>query len=202
MIMLVNPSVGVRSLREFLEKYKGAQNLSYGSPGPGTLPQLAGELFKIKSGIAVRHVPYKGGAPALNDTIAGHVQMTFGTPVTKPVIDSGKVLALAVASPRRIESLPDVPTFAEAGLPIPELDAGAWFGILAPAGTPKEIVEKLSLHFNDALKYPAVQERLKSLGLVAHGTTPEEFEKFLREEIARWPPIFARAGVGRDAEAR
>jgi tripartite-type tricarboxylate transporter receptor subunit TctC len=202
MIMLVNPSVGVRSLREFLVKYKGSQDLSYASPGPGTLPQLTGELFKIKSGIAIRHVPYKGGAPALNDTIAGHVQITFGTPVTKPVIESGKVLALAIAAPRRIESLPNVPTFAEEGLPMPELDAGAWFGILAPAGTPKEIVQKLSQHFNDALKYPAVQEQLKLLGLVAVGTTPEAFAKFIHEEIERWPPIFARAGIGRGAEAK
>jgi tripartite-type tricarboxylate transporter receptor subunit TctC len=202
MIMLVNPLVGVRSLREFLVKYKGSQDLSYASPGPGTLPQLTGELFKIKSGIAIRHVPYKGGAPSLNDTIAGHVQITFGTPVTKPVIDAGKVLALAVAAPQRVETLPNVPTFAEEGLPIPELDAGAWFGILAPAGTPKEIVQKLSQHFNDALKHPPVQEQLKSLGIVAKGTTPEAFAKFLHEEIERWPPIFARAGIGRSAAAQ
>src|SRR5262245_47475945 len=108
MIMLAHPSVNVKTLREFLAKYKGADNLSYASPGPGTLPQLTGELFKIKSGIPIRHVPYKGGAPSLNDTIAGHVQLTFGTPVTKPVIDSGKVLALAIASPQPIDSLPKV----------------------------------------------------------------------------------------------
>ena len=202
MIMLVNPSVGVRSLREFLVKYKGSQDLSYASAGPGTLPQLSGVLFKVKSGIALRHVPYKGGAQALNDTIAGHVQINFGTPVTKPVIDAGKVLALAVAAPRRVATLPNVPTFAEEGLPIPELDAGAWFGILAPAGTAKEIVQKLSQHFNDALKYPAVQEQLQTLGLVARGTTPEEFARFLHEEIERWPPIFARAGIGRSGEAQ
>ncbi len=202
MIMLVNPAVGTRTLREFLVKYKGSQDLSYASAGPGTLPQLAGELFKAKSGIALRHVPYKGGAQALNDTIAGHVQINFGTPVTKPIIDSGKVLALAIAAPRRIETLPNVPTFAEEGLPIPELDAGAWFGILAPAGTPKEIVQKLAQHFNDALKHPPVREQLKALGLEAVGTTPEAFAKFLHEEIERWPPIFARAGIGRSAEAQ
>jgi tripartite-type tricarboxylate transporter receptor subunit TctC len=202
MIMLAHPSVGTGSLREFLVKYKGAQNLSYGSAGPGTLPQLTGELFKIKSGIPIRSVPYKGGAPALNDTIAGHVQITFGTPATKSVIDSGKVLALAIASPRRIESLPNVPTFAEEGLPMPELDAGAWFGILAPAGTPKDVVNKLAQHFNDALKHPPIQEQLKALGLVGKGTTPEEFSRFLREEIERWPPIFVRAGIGRDGEAQ
>jgi tripartite-type tricarboxylate transporter receptor subunit TctC len=202
MIMLVNPAVGTRSLREFLVKYKGSQDLSYGSAGPGTLPQLSGELFKVKSGIALRHVPYKGGAQALNDTIAGHVQINFGTPVTKPMIDSGKVLALAVAAPQRAETLPNVPTFAEEGLPIPELDAGAWFGILAPAGTPKDIVQKLSQHFNDALTYPAVRDQLRTLGLAPKGTTPEAFARFLHEEIERWPPIFARTGIGRSREAQ
>jgi tripartite-type tricarboxylate transporter receptor subunit TctC len=199
MILLANPSLGVKSLREFLVKYQDAKDLSYGSPGPGTLPQLTAELFKSKSGIPIRHVPYRGGAPALNDTVAGHVQLTVGTPVTKPVIDAGKVVALAVAAPRRIETLPNVPTFAEEGLPIPELDGGAWFALLAPAGTPKEVVEKLNHHFNEALKHPAVRDQLDKAGLIARGTSAEEFGRFLREEIARWPPIFARAGVGKVA---
>jgi hypothetical protein len=114
----------------------------------------------------------------------------------------GPLPSLAVAAPQRVATLPNVATFAEEGLPMPELDAGAWFGILAPAGTPREIVQKLSQHFNDALKHPPVQEQLKSLGLVAVGTTPEAFAKFLHEEIERWPPIFARAGIGRNAEAQ
>jgi tripartite-type tricarboxylate transporter receptor subunit TctC len=199
MILLANPSLGVKSLREFLVKYKDAKDLSYGSPGPGTLPQLTAELFKSRSGIPIRHVPYRGGAPALNDTVAGHVQLNVGTPVTKPVIDAGKVVALAIAAPKRIETLPNVPTFAEEGLPIPELDGGAWFGLLAPAGTPKDVIEKLNHHFNEALKHPAVREQLDKAGLITRGTSVEEFGRFLREEIARWPPIFARAGVGKVA---
>ncbi len=197
MIMLVNPGLGVKTLPEFMAKYKDAKDMSYASAGPGTLPQLAGELFKIKSGIPLRHVPYKGGAPALNDVIAGHVPINFGTPGTKSVIDAGKVVALAIASPKRIGVLPDVPTFAEQGMPIPELDAGAWFGVLAPAGTPKDVVDTLSRHFNEALKDPQVQAQLDKLGFVGVGNTPEEFSKFLREEVERWPPIFARAGIGR-----
>jgi tripartite-type tricarboxylate transporter receptor subunit TctC len=199
MILLANPALGVRSLREFLVKYKEAKDLSYGSPGPGTLPQLTAELFKFKSGIPIRHVPYRGGAPALNDTIAGHVQLTVGTPVTKPMIDSGKVVALAIAAPERIATLPNVPTFAEEGLPIPELDAGAWFALLAPAATPKDVVEALNRHFNEALKHPPVREQLEKAGLVPRGSTVQEFTTFLREEIERWPPIFARAGIGRVA---
>jgi tripartite-type tricarboxylate transporter receptor subunit TctC len=202
MILLANPALGVNSLRDFLVKYKDSKDLSYGSPGPGTLPQLTAELVKFKSGIAIRHVPYRGGAPALNDTIAGHVQLTVGTPVTKPVIDAGKVVALAIAAPQRIETLPNVPTFAEEGLAIPELDGGAWFALLAPAGTPKDVVAKLAQHFNDALRHPPVREQLAQAGLVAKGTSPEDFTHFLHEEIERWPPIFARAGIGRVGEAR
>ena len=103
-------------------------------------------------------MPYRGGAPALQDVIAGNVGLNFGTPLTKGNIDNGDVRALAVAAPKRIDTLPNVPTFAEAGLPIPELDGGAWFGLLAPAGTPKDIVQKLSQHFNNALKRPDVAE--------------------------------------------
>jgi tripartite-type tricarboxylate transporter receptor subunit TctC len=195
LVLLTSPKLGVGTLREFLAKYKDAKDLTFSSGGVGTLPHIAGELFAFKSGIPIRHVPYRGGAPALQDVIAGNVGLNFGTPLTKGNIDNGDVRALAVAAPKRIETLPDVPTFAEAGLPLPELDGGAWFGLLAPAGTPNEIVQKLSQHFNDALKRPDVSEGLKKIGLVARGTTPEEFAKFLHEEIVRWPPIFQQAGI-------
>ncbi len=177
MIMLVNPELGVKTLPEFLAKYKDEKDLAYASAAAGTLPHLSGQLFRIKSGIPLRHVPYKGGAPALNDVIAGHVPINFGTPGTKSVIDSGKVNAIAIASPKRIDVLPNVPTFAEQGLPIPELDAGAWFGVLAPAGTPKDVVDKLNQHFNEALKDPQVKAQLDKLGFVPVGGSAE----FLRQ---------------------
>jgi tripartite-type tricarboxylate transporter receptor subunit TctC len=195
LVLLASPKLGVGTLREFLTKYKDAKDLTFSSGGAGTLPHVAGELFGFKSGIAIRHVPYRGGAPALQDVIAGNVALNFGTPLTKGNIDNGDVRALAVAAPKRIETLPDVPTFAEAGLPIPELDAGAWFGLLAPAGTPKDVVQKLSRHFNDALRRPDVAAALVKIGLTPRGTSPEEFAKFLHEEIERWPPIFQRAGI-------
>jgi tripartite-type tricarboxylate transporter receptor subunit TctC len=195
LVLLASPKLGVGTLGEFLSKYKDAKDLTFSSGGAGTLPHIAGELFSSRSGIPIRHVPYRGGAPALQDVIAGNVGLNFGTPLTKGNIDNGDVRALAVAAPKRIETLPNVPTFAEAGLPIPELDGGAWFGLLAPAGTPKDIVQKLSQHFNTALKRPEVAAGLVKIGLAPRGTTPEEFAKFLHEEIERWPPIFARAGI-------
>jgi tripartite-type tricarboxylate transporter receptor subunit TctC len=195
LVLLASPKLGVGTLQELLTKYKDSKDLTFSSGGVGTLPHIAGELFAFKSGIPIRHVPYRGGAPALQDVIAGNVGLNFGTPLTKGNIDNGDVRALAVAAPKRIETLPDVPTFAEAGLPLPELDGGAWFGLLAPAGTPNEVVQKLSRHFNEALKRPDVSEGLKKIGLVARGTSPEEFAKFLHEEIERWPPIFQRAGI-------
>ena len=195
LVLLASPKLGVGTLQEFLTKYKDAKDLTFSSGGVGTLPHVAGELFSFKSGIPIRHVPYRGGAPALQDVIAGNVALNFGTPLTKGNIDNGDVRALAVAAPKRVESLPEVPTFAEAGLPIPELDGGAWFGLLAPAGTPKEIVQKLSQHFNDALKRPDVAQGLIKIGLTPRGTGPEEFAKFLHGEIERWPPIFQRAGI-------
>ena len=195
LVLLASPKLGVGTLQEFLTKYKDAKDLTFSSGGAGTLPHVAGELFSFKSGIPIRHVPYRGGAPALQDVIAGNVALNFGTPLTKGNIDNGDVRALAVAAPKRIESLPNVPTFTEAGLPIPELDGGAWFGLLAPAGTPKDIVQKLSQHFNAALKRPDVAAALVKIGLTPRGTTPEEFASFLHEEIERWPPIFQRAGI-------
>jgi tripartite-type tricarboxylate transporter receptor subunit TctC len=194
-VLLVSPKLDVRTLGEFLAKYRGTEEMTFASGGTGTFPHLAGELFKYKSGIRMRHVPYRGGGPALNDVIAGHVQSMFGTPVTKPNIENGDVRALAVGAPQRLDVLPDVPTFAEAGLPIPELDAGAWFGLLAPAGTPKDVVAKLNQHFNNALADPELRKTLLPLGLVPRGTTPEEFAKFLHDEVQRWPVIFANAGI-------
>ncbi len=195
MVMLVSPSLGVHTLREFIDKFKNSQDVTFSSGGAGTLPHLSGELLKAKTGIAMRHVPYRGGGPALNDVIAGHINFNFGTPLTKPNIDHGDVIALAVGAPHRIESLPDVPTFTEAGVPMPEIEGGAWFGLLAPAGTPGDIITKLHTHFADALKDPEVRAGLDKLGLVPQGSTPAEFARFLHEEIERWPPIFARAGL-------
>jgi tripartite-type tricarboxylate transporter receptor subunit TctC len=195
MVLVVNPQLGVKTLAEFRAKYKDSKDLSFASGGAGTMLHLAGEVLKIKSGIDMRHVPYRGGAPALTDVIAGHVQLMFGTPLIQQNIDKGDVVALAVTGSSRLEQMPNVPTFAEAGLDLPEVEGGAWFGLLAPAGTPKDIVDTLNRHFNAALENAEVRRKLAELGLVAKGTTPEEFARFIRDEIQRWPAVFAKAGI-------
>ena len=195
LVLVVNPKLEARTLREFLTRYQTAKDLSFASGGAGTMLHLAGEIFAAKSGLAMRHVPYRGGGPALTDVVAGHVQLMFATPLVKTSIDSGDVRALAVTGSKRLDNLPDVPTFMEAGFPLPEVDAGAWFGLLAPAGTPTDVVTRLNQEFNAALRDPEVRQGLLKLGLEVKGTSPEEFARFLRDEIQRWPPIFKRAGI-------
>jgi tripartite-type tricarboxylate transporter receptor subunit TctC len=184
-----------RTLREFLDKYKGSKDLAFASSGTGTMLHLAAEAFKINSGIDMRAVFYRGGAPALTDVIAGHVPLMFATPVVKGNIEKGDVRALAVTGSARLPSLPDIPTFAEAGLPLPEVENGAWFGLLGPAGMPKNVVQAINREFNAALKDAEVRESLLKAGLLPKGTSPEEFAAFIRDEIQRWPAVFQRAGI-------
>ncbi|HEY2135658.1 MAG TPA: tripartite tricarboxylate transporter substrate-binding protein, partial [Xanthobacteraceae bacterium] len=195
MVLVVNPDLGVATLAEFLAKFRGTQNVTFASPGAGTSLHLAADVFRFKTGIDVRPVVYRGGAPALTDVIAGHVQAMFATPVIKQNIDRHDVRALAVTGTRRLALLPDVPTFAELGQPMPELDTGAWFGLFAPARTPADVVGLLNREFNAALREPELDAALVNIGLQPRGTTPEEFATFVRDEIRRWPPIFARAGI-------
>jgi len=194
-VLVVNPGLGLNSLTEFLARFKPPASVTFATPGPGTMLGLATEVFRIKSGLDVKSAVYRGGGPALTDVIAGHVPAMFGTPVIKQNIDKGDVRALAVGGTKRLELLPDVPTFAEAGLPMPEVDAGAWFGLLAPAATPTAIVTVLNREFNAALGDPELRAALTKMGLEARGTTPEDFAAFMREEMQRWPAIFERAGI-------
>jgi tripartite-type tricarboxylate transporter receptor subunit TctC len=194
MVLTVTPSMGVRSVSDLRTKFK-SEPLTFSSGGAGTLPHLAGELFKSKSGLSLRHVPYRGGGPAFSDVVAGHVNMMFATPVVKQSIDKGDVHALAVSGRQRVKNLPDVPTFAEAGLPLPEIDFGAYFGLLAPAGTPQPVIDALARAFNGALEDAGVRAKLDELGLQPFGSTPDAFAKHLQDETARWPGIFAAAGI-------
>ena len=194
LVLVVNPAVDARTVGDFLAKFK-SQSVTFASPGPGTMLGLATEVFKQKSGLDVKVAVYRGGGPALTDVIAGHVPAMFGTPVVKQNIDKGDVRALAVTGPKRLDVLPDVPTFTEAGFPMPEVDTGAWFGLFAPAGTPRDVVAVLNREFNAALKDPELSAALVKMGLVPHGTTPDEFADFIRAEMKRWPPIFQRAGI-------
>jgi tripartite-type tricarboxylate transporter receptor subunit TctC len=195
LVMVVNPKLEVKTLKEFLAKYKDSKDLAFASSGTGTMLHLGAEVFKIHSGIDLRPVFYRGGGPALTDVIAGHVPLMFATPVAKGNIDKGDVIALAVTGSARHPMLPDVPTFAEAGLPMPEVENGAWFGLLGPANMPKDRVQRLNRDFNQALEDPEVRDNLIKAGLLAKGTTPEQFSAFIKDEIARWPDVFKRAGI-------
>ncbi len=194
-LIAVNAQVPANTLKEFiaLAKAKPGQ-LNYGSAGSGTPPHLAGELFKTVAGVDLVHVPYKGGAPAINDLAGGQVQAIFeGLPSLLPFIRGGKVRALAISGARRDPALPDVPTTAEAGLP--ELQASFWSGLVAPAGTPEAIVSRLNAATLEALATPEVRETLTRQGLEAAGTSPQEFRKFIDAEIEKWGRVAKASGA-------
>jgi tripartite-type tricarboxylate transporter receptor subunit TctC len=184
-IVVVNPSLPAASLKEFiaLAKAKPGQ-INYASSGNGGSTHLAMELLMDMAGISLNHVPYKGTAPGLTDVIAGHVQAIFNAiPPVLPHLKSGKVRALGVANPRRFPTLPDVPTFDEAGLP--GYTFSSWFGILAPARTPREILRQLNTELVRIIRDPEVNRTFIELGIDPLGTSPEEFGKNLLADIAQ-----------------
>ena len=188
-IMVVNPALPAATLAEFsaLAKAKPGQ-INYASAGTGSSTHLAMEIFMDMTGIKLNHVPYKGTAPGLTDVIAGHVQTTFDAiPPTLPHIRSGRVRALVIGGPQRFPTLPDVPTFAEAGLP--NYTFQSWFGILAPARTPEAIVRKLNGELTRVIRLPETRKVFIELGIEPLGTSPEEFGQYLRAEIARWSDV-------------
>jgi tripartite-type tricarboxylate transporter receptor subunit TctC len=171
--------------------------ISFASAGNGTSQHLSGELFKSLAGIQMEHVPYKGSGPAIQDVMAGHVPMMFDTTVVAaPHIQSGKLRALAVTSAKRVKSLPNVPTMVEAG--VPGYDLVSWQGIFAPAGTPKDVVQRLNAELVKILKQPDVRERFESLGLEPVGNTPEEFAAFQKAEVAKWAKVVKDAKITAD----
>ena len=188
-ILVVNPALTAASLAEFiaLAKAKPGQ-LNYASSGTGSSTHLAMELFMDMTGIKLNHVPYKGTAPGLTDVIAGHVQVSFDAiPPVLAHVRSSRVRALAIGAPQRFPTLADVPTFAEAGLP--DYTFGSWFGILAPARTPEDIVRRLNRELVRIIVLPATSKTFVELGIEPLGTSPEEFGRFLRAEVARWAAV-------------
>lgn len=194
-ILVIHPSVGVASVAELVRLAKDKPGaLNYASAGAGTVLHLAGEMFRSMAQVQMTHVPYKGSGPALMDLIGGQVQIMFANmPGTLQHVKAGRLKVLAVTSPRRSPLLPDVPTIAETGLA--GYQASTWFGVFAPAGTPREIVAKLNSEFNKALSSPELTEHLRLEGAEAVGGTPEEFRTFVRGEIERWAPVVKSAGV-------
>ena len=194
LVLVVHPSLPPKTLKEFLAYAKANPGkLNYGTVGSGSIPHLASELFADEAGISTVNVPYKGTAPMLTDLLGGQLQFALDTPVTSiPHIKSGKLRPIAVSSAKRLGALPEVPTMAEAGLPF---EINAWLGFLAPAGTPKEIVQRLNAEINKILQMPDVREKLAAAALEPGGGTPEQFGAVIKADLARWPAVVKKAGV-------
>jgi len=187
--LMVNPGVPATSVREFIALAKAQPGkLSYSSSGAGGGPHLAAEMFKDATGTYITHVPYRGGGPAVADLLAGHVQLSFLTVFeASGHIKAGKLRALAVTSDKRVGALPDVPTLAEAALP--GFNSISWIGLLAPAGTPKDVVEKISTDVRAVIAVEDVKSRFAGLGAVPAGSTPAEFAKLIDNDRKRYAQI-------------
>ena len=194
-VLVVNPASPVHSVKELIAAAKAKPgSLSFASAGNGTSQHLSAELFKTMAGIDMVHIPYKGSAPAIQDVIGGQVPLMFDTTVVaSPFIQSGKVRALAVTSAKRVATLPDVPTMAEAG--VPGYEVVSWQAMFAPAGTPPAIVQRLQTEVAAILKQPEVQERLAKLGVDPSGMAPQQLAEFQAAEIAKWAKVVKAANV-------
>lgn len=193
-LLVVNPALGVSTLTDFLKLAKSKPGqISYATPGGGSLPHLIGELFKQQAGIDLLHVPYKGGGPALADLLAGHVNSSFLSPIeVNAHLKSGKLTAIGASSLKRTPALATVPTLAEAG--VAEFEALAWFGFVARQGTPPEVLSKLSEHLQRALKSPDIRDKIAQSGDVPAGTV-QEFADLMGREHLRWERTVKAANI-------
>jgi len=185
-LLLINPKLPVKSVSEFIayaKKHPGKLNFS--SAGSGSTQHLSGELFKKLTGIEATHVPYKGSAPALTAVISGEADFSFiNIPSSKQLIESGQIRALAITASKRFPAVPDIPTMAEQG--VKGMEVGTWYSIVAPAGTPKPIIDKLNKAINKAMEEPELRQRFIDLGMAPMAESPEFFKKYLADEIERW----------------
>jgi len=194
-LLVLHPSVPASTLKEFiaLAKSKPGQ-LNYASAGIGVTNHLAGELFNIMAGVKIQHIPYKGGGPALTDTIGGQVQMFINNPITLiPHLKSGKIKPIAISGAKRSPALPQVPTFTEAGLP--GFDVRFWYGVLAPAGTPKPIIDKLSAEIKKILAAPDFGDKLVSQGLDPFISTPQQVYTQMKADMANYARVIKTANI-------
>jgi len=192
-VMVTHPSVPATTLAEFIAYARANPGkLNFGSGGLGTSNHLAGELFNLRTGAALTHVPYKGVNLAMNGVLAGEVHLVFiGVPVPAPHIKAGKLRGLAVLGRERSPLIPDVPTAAEAGLA--DFDVTTWYGILAPAGTPRPIIQRLNAELTKMMQAPEIKERLAGMGTDPLTSTPEEFGAYIKREMARWGDVIRKA---------
>ncbi len=198
MLMVVNAQVPAKSVADVIALAKAKPgSISFASSGSGGAPHLVGELFKTVTGAPIQHVPYKGSAPGAADVAGGQVQLMFDalTP-QQPHIKSGRTRVLAVISPARLAAFPDTPTMTELGYP--RVAASIWYGLMAPAGTAREIIAKINAASNRILATPDVKDRMAATGIDAAGGTPDAFAKFIRDELAKWGPVVKAAGAKAD----
>jgi len=194
-VLTTHPSVPAKNLKELIAVARAQPGkLNFASSGIGSSNQMAGELLKVTAKINIVHVPYKGNAPALTDTLAGHVEMMFsGVPAVVPHIQSGRLRAIGIGSLKRFPALPQVPTFDESGLK--GYEATTWFGLMAPIKTPREIVSRWNVEVGKILASSDIKERFINDGLEPMGGSAEEFGKFIRDEIEKYAKVIKAAGV-------
>jgi tripartite-type tricarboxylate transporter receptor subunit TctC len=197
-MLAVSPALPVKSVSELIALAKAKPGvLNYGSAGSGSNPHILAEYFKLRTNTDIQDIPYKGVPPALSDLIAGQLSMVFATvPTVLPQAKAGRVRALAVTSAKRLALVPELPTIAEAG--VPDYEATQWIGMLAPAGTPKDIVAQLNARIVKTLQRADVRERLGTEMVEPVGSTPDEFRAFMKAEIARWAPVVKASGMKPD----
>jgi tripartite-type tricarboxylate transporter receptor subunit TctC len=195
LIMVIHPEVPAKNLSEFIALAKSKPGgLNYASSGPGTPYHMAGELFKAMTGTEIVHVPHRNSGEARNSVIGGHVQMMIDAiTTTAPTVQAGQVRALGTTGPKRSDVLPEVPTIAEAGLP--KYEATIWLGIMAPAGTPKPVIQRLNAEINRMLAKPELRESWTKQGAVPMVMTPEEFDRYLRADIEKWAEVVKATGA-------
>ena len=198
LIIVSHPSFPGKTLGELIDiSKKDPKGVSYGTSGVGGTPHIAGELLNLRAGAKLVHVPYKGGGQAMSDALGGNVPLVY-TAVAGAIkhVEAGKLHAIAVSSRTRSPSLPNTPTFIEAG--VPDFEASSWVGILAPAGTPRPVIDRLNKELNALLTSPEVVERLAKLGIVATPGTPEQFGEQMKADLAKYGPVVKAAGIKAD----
>ena len=196
-IIVMHPSIPAKNAKELIALAKANPGkLNMASGGAGTGQHLAGELFNVMAGIKMVHIPYKGTAPAIADIMGGHADLTFSDPSVLPQLQSGRLKAIGVSGTKRYPPLPDVPTVAESGLP--GFDALNWYPMMAPTGTPRDIIMRLNSDAIKALAAPDVKEKLMAQGLIPTPMTPEQLGQFIREDYERWAKVIKAANVKLD----
>ncbi len=194
-LLVAHPSLPASTMKDVIAIAKKRPNeILYASSGNGSGAHLASELLNTMTGIKLKHVPYKGGGPALVDTISGQTQLLFATPIASTGhIEAGRLRAIAVSTTKRVSSMPNVPTVAESG--VPGYDSGVWYGMLAPKGTPRDIVGRLNEEFRKVLADPGIRSFLTKSGVDPEGSPPDELGKYMRSELAKWTKVIKTANI-------